>query len=45
MGLNRRSLAVESVILDASWELGLSVRKALLDSLARGRGAERCRST
>ena len=45
MVLDGLSLAVESVILEASWELALGVRKALLDSLTGGWGAERCRST
>ena len=43
--LNGLALAVESVVLDTSWELGLSVGEALLDGLAGNWGAEWCRST
>ena len=45
MVLDGLSLSVESVILEAGWELALGVRKALLDGLAGDWGAERCRST
>ena len=45
MVLDGLSFAVESVILDASWELGLGVCKALLDNLSHCLGAKRCRST
>ena len=43
--LNGLALAVEGVVLDTSWELGLSVGEALLDGLTGNWGAERCRST
>lgn len=43
--LNGLALAVESVVLDTGWELGLSVGEALLDGLAGNWGAEWCRST
>lgn len=45
MVLNGLALAVESVVLDTSWELGLSVGEALLDGLAGNWSAEWCRST
>jgi hypothetical protein len=45
MVLDGLSLAVESVILNTGWELGLGVRQALLDSLSHRLGAKRCRST
>ena len=45
MVLDGLALAVESVILDTGWELGLNVGEALLDGLAGNWGAEWCRST
>lgn len=45
MVLDGLALAVESVVLDAGWELHLSVREALLDGLAGNWGAKWCRST
>lgn len=45
MVLDGLTFAVESVILDAGWELGLGVRKAFLDSLSHCLRAKRCRST
>lgn len=45
MVLNGLALAVESVVLDTSWELGVSVGEALLNGLAGNWGAEWCRST
>lgn len=43
--LNGLALAVESVVLDTSWELSLSVSKALLNGLASNWSAKWCRST
>lgn len=45
MVLDGLTFAIESVILNTSWELGLGVCKALLDSLSHYLGAKRCRST
>lgn len=45
MVLNGLALAVESVVLDAGWELDLGVGEALLDGLAGNWDTEWCRST
>ena len=45
MVLDGLTLAVESIVLDAGWELNLGVSEALLDGLAGNWSAEWCRST